>query len=121
MLGEDQKLLIDPLTAPLVQEAFTQYAEGETVKAIVESFNERGLTTKKNQPFNFNSFNVFFNNRKYIGAYKYQDVIIPGDVPALVSKEVFSRLQERKVKNKHALARAKADEEYLLTVIAASI
>ncbi|MCL2817319.1 MAG: recombinase family protein [Clostridiales bacterium] len=115
MLGEDQKLLVDPLTAPLVQEAFTRYAEGETVKAIVDSFNDRGLTTRKNQPFNTNSFNILFNNRKYIGEYKYQDVIIPGGVPAIVSEEVFNRVQERKVKNKRAPARAKADEEYLLT------
>ena len=115
LLGDDQKLLVDPLTAPLVQEAFTRYAEGETIKAIVESFNERGLTTKKNQPFNINSFNVLFNNRKYIGEYKYQNVIIPGGVPAIVSEEVFDRVQERKQKNKRAPARAKADEEYLLT------
>ncbi len=90
MLGENQKLVIDPLTAPLVQEAFTRYAEGETVRAIVESFNERGLTTKKNQPYNINSFNVLFNNRKYIGEYKYQEVIIPGGVPALVSEELLT-------------------------------
>ena len=115
LLGEDQKLLIDPLTAPIVQETFSRYAEGETVKAIVESLNERGLRTRKNQPFNTNSFNNLFNNRKYIGEYKYQDVIIPGGVPAIVSEEIFNRVQERKQKNKLAPARAKADEEYLLT------
>ncbi|MCL2579340.1 MAG: recombinase family protein [Oscillospiraceae bacterium] len=115
LLGGDQKLVIDPITAPLVQEAFTRYAEGETMRAIVESFNERGLTTKKNQPFNINSFNVLFNNRKYIGEYKYKEVVISGGVPALVSEEVFERVQERKQKNKRAPARAKADEEYLLT------
>ncbi|OQA47161.1 MAG: hypothetical protein BWY46_01918 [Firmicutes bacterium ADurb.Bin300] len=115
MLGEKQSLVVDPLTAPLVQEAFTRYAEGETIKAIIDSFNERGLTTKKNQPFNVNSFNILFKNRKYIGEYKYQDVVIPGGVPALVSEELFNRVQERKEKNKRAPARAKADEEYLLT------
>ena len=115
LLGEDQKLVLDPLTAPLVQEAFTRYAEGETVKAIVESFNERGLTTKKGQPFNTNSFNILFRNRKYIGEYKYQDVVIPGGVPAIVTDELFNRVQERKDKNKQAPARTKADEEYLLT------
>ena len=115
LLSDDQKLIIDPLTAPLVQEAFTRYADGDTVKAIVESFNERGLTTKKNQPFNINSFNILFNNRKYIGEYKFSDVIIPGGVPAIVSEEVFNRVQERKVKNKRAPARAKADDEYLLS------
>ena len=115
MRGEGQKLAADPLTAPLVQEAFTRYAEGETMKAIIDSFNERGLKTTRNQPFKTNSFNKLFNNRKYIGEYKYQDVIIPDGVPALITKELFDRVQERKNKNKHAPARAKADEEYLLT------
>jgi len=115
LLGDDQKLVVDPLTAPLVQEAFTRYAEGETVKAIVDSFNERGLRTKSNSPFNLNSFETLFRNRKYIGEYKYQDVIIPGGVPAIITDELFSRVQERKDKNKRAPARAKADDEYLLT------
>ena len=32
LLGEEQNLVVNPLTAPLVKEAFTRYAEGETVK-----------------------------------------------------------------------------------------
>jgi hypothetical protein len=115
MLGEDQKLVINPLTAPIVQEAFTRYADGETIKAITDSFNERGLTTDKNQPFKLNSFNILMGNRKYIGEYKYMDIVIPGGIPAIVSEEVFERVQARKQKNKRAPARAKANEEYLLT------
>jgi len=42
-------------------------------------------------------------------------VIIPGGVPALVPDDLFNRVQERKEKNKTAPARAKADEEYLLS------
>ncbi len=115
MLGDGQKLTIDPLTAPLVQEAFTRYAEGETVKAIVDSFNARGLQTTAHKPFKPNSFDILFRNRKYIGEYKYQDVIIPGGVPAIISEELFNRVQSRKEKNRRAPARAKADDEYLLT------
>ena len=115
LLGDNDKLVIDPITAPIVQEAFTRYAEGETLRSIVDSLNERGLRTRKNQPFATNSFNILFTNRKYIGEYSYKGVVIPGGVPALVSEEVFNRVQERKKKNKRAPARAKADEEYLLT------
>ena len=51
-----QKLVIDPVTAPLVVEVFEKYADGKTVRSIVEDFNARGLRTKKGQPFNINSF-----------------------------------------------------------------
>ena len=47
MNSKEQKLIIDPVTSPLVLEAFTRYADGETLRAIVESFNERGFLIKK--------------------------------------------------------------------------
>lgn len=115
VLGDEQKLVIDPLTAPLVQEIFARYAEGETVRAIVESLNERGLQSKRNKPFSMGSFNALLRNRKYIGEYQYQDVVIPGGVPAIISEELFNRVQARMEKNKRTPASAKAAEEYLLT------
>lgn len=115
VLGDEQKLVIDPLIAPLVQEIFARYAEGETIRSIVESLNERGLQSKRNKPFSMGSFNALLRNRKYIGEYQYQDVIIPGGVPAIISEELFNRVQARMEKNKRTPASAKAAEEYLLT------
>ena len=115
MLGDEQKLLINPLTAPIVVEVFTKYAEGETMRSIVASFNDRGLKTSRGKPFNIGSFHALLKNRKYIGEYKYQEVVIPGGVPAIVSEELFNRVQERMVKNKKSPARTKADDEYLMT------
>ena len=54
-------------------------------------------------------------NRKYIGEYKYQDVVIPGGVPSIVPQELFDRVQARMEKNKRAPAMSKADEKFLLT------
>ncbi len=110
-----QKLLVDPVTAPLVVEIFEKYADGKTVRSIVEDFNARGLRTKKGQPFNINSFSSLLKNRKYIGEYRYQDVVIEGGVPAIVPEDLFNRVQERMEKNRHAPAMAKAKEDYLLT------
>ena len=115
LLGKDKRLEIDPMTAPVVLEIFTRYAEGETVRAIVESLNKRGLQTKRNKPYSMNSFNAILKNRKYIGEYKYQDVIISGGVPAIVPQELFDCVQARIEKNKRAPAMSKADEVFLLT------
>lgn len=46
-IGSDGVLEIDPATAPLVEEIFTRYESGETIKAIADSLNERGLRTRK--------------------------------------------------------------------------
>ena len=77
---------------------------GATVRSIVENFNSRGLTTKRGKPFNMNSFNALLKNRKYIGEYSYQDVVIPGGVPFIVSEDLFYRVQQRMEKNKRAPA-----------------
>lgn len=89
---QTQKLIIDPETAPLVVEIFTRYADGETVRSIIEDFNARGLTTRKGNPISMSSFNALLKNRKYIGEYWYQDVVIPRGVPAIVSEEPFCRV-----------------------------
>lgn len=54
-------------------------------------------------------------NRKYIGEYKYGKVIVPDGIPGIIDKELFERVQMRMAANKKAPARAKAEEEYLLT------
>lgn len=112
---ETQQLEVNPLTAPVVQEIFRRYAAGETIKAIKDDFNLRGLKTNKGLPFRYSTFNTVLKNRKYIGEYKYQDVVIPEGVPALVSEDVFNRVQARMEKNKQSPAAAKATERYLLT------
>ena len=106
-----QKLVIDPTTAPLVVEVFEKYTDGKSVRSIVEDFNARRLKTKRGQPFNINSFSSLLKNRKYIGKYRYQDVVIEGGVPAIVPEELFNRVQERMEKNRHApaMTKAKAD------------
>ena len=112
---ETQHLEVNPLTAPIVQEIFRRYAAGETIAAIKDDFNRRGLKTNKGYSFRYSTFNSVLKNRKYIGEYKYQDVVIPGGVPALVSEDVFKKVQARMEKNKQTPAAAKATERYLLT------
>ena len=112
---ETQHLEVNPLTAPIVQEIFQRYAAGETIATIKDDFNRRGLKTNKGYSFRYSTFHTVLTNRKYIGEYKYQDVVIPGGVPALVSEDVFNRVQARMEKNKQTPAAAKAAERYLLT------
>jgi DNA invertase Pin-like site-specific DNA recombinase/uncharacterized coiled-coil protein SlyX len=111
----EQHYQIDPLTAPIVQEVFTRYADGETVAQITSSLRERGLVSSRGKPFNKNSLHTMLKNRKYIGEYKYNDIVHPDTIPPIISKEVFALVQERLEKNKKAPAKKKAPVEYLLT------
>ena len=117
VIGKEDRLYhVDPETAPIVQEIFTRYADGEPAEKIAASLNERGLRTRTGKPFVKNSFFQIFKNRRYIGEYSYKDIVIPGGVPAIVDKDLFDRVQERFAKNKIAHGRPAKDEvNYLLT------
>lgn len=86
---EDHKLVINPATAHIVQEAFELYANGETVADICRIFNTKGYRTAKGVEFNRNSFKSMFRNKRYIGVYTYKDIEVEGGVPAIIDKELF--------------------------------
>jgi len=81
----------------------------------VASLNERGIRTAKGLPFRIGSLGTVLKNRKYIGEYRYGKIVIPDKLPVIIDVELFDRVQRRMEVNRHAPARAKADEEYLLT------
>ena len=113
---EDRLYHIDPETAPIVQEIFTRYANGEPAEKIAASLNERGLRTRTGKPFVKNSFFQIFRNRRYIGEYRYKDIVTPGGIPAIVDEDLFDRVRQRFEQNRIAHGRpAKEDVSYLLT------
>ena len=112
---EDHKLVINPETAHIVQEAFQLYANGETVAEICRIFNAKGYRTAKGAEFNRNSFKSVFRNERYIGVYVYGDIRIENGVPAIIDKELFEEVSYRLSKNAEAPARGKAKVDYLLS------
>ena len=114
-IDEEQKHAIDQTLAPIVVEAFTMYADGYLIKDIVNRFNAKGITTRLGKKMSYNIVQYMLTNRKYIGEFRYNDIVIPDAVPAIVSKDLFERVQRRMAQNKHAPARHKAEDNYLLT------
>ena len=112
---ESGVLAVNPLTAPIVQEIFSRYDSGERMCDIRDSLNDRGLKAARGHAFNVGGISLILKNRKYIGEYKYSNVVIPDGIPAIIEKDLFERVQLRMEANRKAPARAKADEEYLLT------
>ena len=115
MKSDEQKLIINPTTAPIVVEIFTRYTEGETIREIIQSLNERGIKTTRGKEFRQGSLDTLLCNRVYLGYYKSMGEEIENGVPQIISKELFDKAQMRRRKNKHAPSCAKATNEYLLT------
>lgn len=115
VIDAEQHFRIDPLTAPFVLETFKRYDGGETISSIMNWLNEQGLTNTRGQKMTFNSVGHILHNRRYIGEFRYRDVIVPDGIPAIVPQDLFDRVQEKLAKNKKAPARHKAEDDYLLT------
>ena len=114
-IDEEQKHAIDQTLAPIVVEAFTMYADGYLIKDIVNRFNAKGITTRLGKKMSYNIVQYILTNRKYICEFRYNDIVIPNAVPAIINKDLFERVQRRMAQNKHAPARHKAEDDYLLT------
>ena len=115
VIDEKQHFQIDPLTAPFVLDVFKKYDKGATMKELRDWLNESGVRNTRGQPLNFNSIQHMLSNRRYIGEYKYRDIIIPDGIPAIVPEDLFDRVQEKLAQNRKAPARHKAEDDYLLT------
>lgn len=98
-----------------MQEAFKRYADGATMKELVEFFKEKGIKNSLGRDMNLNSVQRMLSNRRYMGEYTFRDIVVPDGIPAIVPKELFDRVQEKMAKNKKAPARHKAEDDYLLT------
>ena len=85
------------------------------MKQIVDHLNNLGVTAIRGQPADLNFISGILHNRKYLGEYKYRDIVVPNGIPALVPADLFERVQEQMKKNKKASARHKVEDDYLLT------
>ena len=115
-LTEDKHFEVDPDTAPLVRVIYEKYAAGETLFEIIRYLNNAGYKTPRGKPFARTSLDKLLKNEKYIGIYKFKDIIYDEDaVPALIDKDLFYKVQDMLEKNKRAPAKNWNYSDYLLT------
>lgn len=117
---EDGRYELDVARAAVVKEVFERYAAGETYKSIYSSLNERGLRTLKGKDFSRGSIASMLENEKYLGRFVYRvsndDAIqIDDGCPAIISRELWDAVQERRNAAKSAPRRGKGTEPFVLS------
>lgn len=109
---EDQRLFIDDRTAPAVRLMFEQYASGKTKTQIANELNAAGYKTKKGNPFTCANFTTILTNKMYYGDYSMGD--IERSCPAIISKELFDRVQSLLESNKRCFGRKVSETFFAL-------
>ena len=114
-INSAQEYEIEPAGAAIVREIFQRYADGCSVREIVENLNRRGLRTSRGRTFTKNSFQNILQNRRYLGEYRYKDMVVENAIPSIITPELFRAVQQRKERNKMAPAHSKSDANFMLT------
>lgn len=113
--GDDGKYEIVPEEAETVREIFTKVLAGMAFVDIANELNARGIKTKKGAPWGRSSFSRLLSNERYIGTYKWSDIVIENGMPAIIDREVFEMAQ-KKIKGERPLRRRHNENgDYLLT------
>lgn len=121
-INQDGKYVIYEPEAAVIREIFERANRGESIKAIVDDLQARGLQTRKGTPWRRNLVHKALSNERYVGVYTYGDIRIENGVPAIVSRELFDSVQAllglkpnpRAVKGQPS-RRRRSQHTYLLT------
>ena len=120
-LDKDKHFIVDEEKSPIVREIFKRYAAGEKAVDICTDLNNRGYRTQKGNLFNKNSLHHMFKNEKYIGIFKFKskdpdlkEVYKDDVIPAIITRDLFEKVQLRIKNNKHRTSRKRLDERYFL-------
>lgn len=132
----NRKLIINEHEAESVRIIFEMYDNGFGYSDIINHLNSQGYKTKKGCIFGKNSLYEILGNEKYTGTYIFNklssysesrtrnnhsykscdDMIkIENGCPKIISKEVFERVQQRRMHNRKSAGRYHSKEFYLLT------
>ena len=98
-VGADQQYEIDSDVAPHVVHAFEMYLEGATFADISRYFGEHDIRTGRGNLINGNAVRKLLTSKRYIGEYKWADVVIEGGMPAIVPEDLFYMVQKKIEKN----------------------
>lgn len=131
----EKKYVINERQAESVRLIFDMYISGYTQSEMVDELNSRGFKTKVGVMFRSNSIQSVLSNEKYTGVYIYNKsakkdafgkgnshaykdeseiIRIEGDMPQIISKEIFEQAQEVLKSRKRTPGTNKAKENYLL-------
>ncbi len=95
--SENEKLILilDPLRAPLIKEAFDLYASGNySVEIINDILYEKGYRTKKGKKLQVSRLSDALENPFYYGEFKWAGKIHKGNHEPLISKDTWLLVQD---------------------------
>jgi site-specific DNA recombinase len=135
MDSSTKQYVLNPYEAEIVRTIFEKYADGVGYGKLQDYLNSMGFRTKQGNSFGKNSLYSILSNEKYTGKYIYNKrhekdvtgrrnpqlnpeeewIVVPGGVPAIISQELFDKVQAKMANNAKRAGMFKSKNKYLLS------
>ena len=99
---QDGELVVNCEEAVVVREMFKQYADGHTLRRVVESLNTKNVLTKKNEKWTVWSVRHVLHNPIYAGFMRWDGIVRKGHHEGIIDMNTFNGVQEafrRRIRN----------------------
>lgn len=110
----DRKYVVNEKEAAVVKMMFNEYAKGTSNREIIDLLNSLGYKTAVGKPFTHDYLSRILHNEKYIGRYRWDEIVLDNFLPPLIDYDTFMKVQLRLSHNRQTGARANADVNYAL-------
>jgi len=112
--GPDGRFVINEAEAAVVRRVFSLYAQGYSGGSIQKILKNDEIRTKAGYQFGITRIFYMLTNEAYIGVYHFEDIRVPGGMPAIIDKDTFDICQELRAKTIKHREKATA-HDFLLT------
>ena len=112
--GKDGRFEIVEEEAEIVKEIYSRIVTGWSIADIQTDLNRRRIRTRRGGEWKKQSFQRLLTNDKYVGVYRFADVMIEDGIPAILDKGTFNRVQEILRTKKKPRGKQRMNDEYLL-------
>ncbi len=90
----DRRLQLgDPLHVELVRRIFLEYTEGRSIRSIAAKLNAEGYASLTDDGWTVTTVRGKLANVTYTGLYRWNDIEIPNNHPAIIDAETWGRVQ----------------------------
>jgi DNA invertase Pin-like site-specific DNA recombinase len=94
--GGGQVKAVDPMSAPLIREAFRLYASGShTLESLLQHLHVQGLRNRKGGALSLNGLSTILRNSFYVGLMPVRNETYAGRHDPLIAPSLFRDVQAR--------------------------
>ena len=96
--GPDGHYVINEAQAAVVRKVFSLYAQGYSAASIKNILDQDGIRTTRGNAFQISRITYMITNEAYRGIYRYDDIRIPGGMPAIIDDDTWETCQALRAK-----------------------